>query len=139
MMVILSRLMLRIDLNAMSEELISVAVIHFVMTPESGAAQIPAILRGGPPPLSDSALGSKEYSKTPIAVLLGAGYDDAATKLMMEASAGIKPIPWLRPDMSKPAPPLGPEYGKALVARIKVLLEQLDREGKLEEEKVHWY
>ena len=58
---------------------------------------------------------------------------------MMEASAGIKPIPWLRPDMSKPAPPLGPEYGKALVARIKVLLEQLDREGKLEEEKVHWY
>ncbi len=109
------------------------------MTPESGATQIPSILRSEQSPPSDSVLGSKDYSKLPIAIILGGGYDDAGIDLMMKASAGIKPIPWLRPDLTKPAPPLGPEYGKALVARIKELLAYLDKEGKMNEEKVHWY
>ncbi|XXG99231.1 hypothetical protein Hte_005568 [Hypoxylon texense] len=114
-------------------------VIHFILTPEAGVAQIPAILKGEQAPASDSTLGSKDYSKPPVAVILGAGYDDADTEVMMKASAGIKPIPWLRPDLTKPAPPLGPEYGKALVARIKELLPQLHKEGKMDEEKVQWY
>ena len=113
--------------------------MHFVITPEGGATQIPAILRGDPAPPSDSALGSKDYSKPPVAVILGAGYDDDGTEVMMTASANIRPIPWLRPDTSKPAPPLGPEYGKALVARVKELLAQLEREGKMNEEGVYWY
>lgn len=58
---------------------------------------------------------------------------------MMKAAAGLHPVPWLRPDLSKPAPPLGPEYGKALVGRIKVLFKELDKDGKLVEEKVFWY
>ncbi len=91
------------------------------------------------PPLSDSALGSKDYSRLPVAIILGGGYDDASTDLMMKAAAGIKPIPWLRPDLTKPAPPLGPEYGKVLVARVKELLARLEKEGKMNEEKVHWY
>ncbi|RYP83086.1 hypothetical protein DL770_005427 [Monosporascus sp. CRB-9-2] len=114
-------------------------VIHFVMTPEGGKVQIPAILKGDQSPPSDSTLGSRDYSKPPIAVLLGAGYDDAGTEVMMKASEGLRPIPWLRPDTSKPAPPLGPEYGKALVARIKELLAQLKEGGKMSEQKVHWY
>ena len=57
----------------------------------------------------------------------------------MKASAGIRPIPWLRPDTTKPAPPLGPEYGKALVARVKELLARLEQEGKMGEEIVRWY
>ncbi|KAI1386226.1 uncharacterized protein F4822DRAFT_431098 [Hypoxylon trugodes] len=85
-------------------------VIHFVMSPESGAAQIPAILKGDQSPAADSALGSKDYSKPPIAIILGGAFNDAGTELMMKAATGIKPIPWLRPDLSKPAPPLGPEY-----------------------------
>ncbi|RYP59308.1 hypothetical protein DL769_008603 [Monosporascus sp. CRB-8-3] len=105
---------------------------------EGGKVQIPAILKGDQSPPSDSTLGSKDYSKPPIAVLLGAGYDDAGTEVMMKASERLRPIPWLRPDMSKPAPPLGPEYGKALVARIKELLAQLKVEGKMNEQKVHW-
>ncbi|KAK7740828.1 hypothetical protein SLS62_011013 [Diatrype stigma] len=114
-------------------------VIHFVLTPEAGIAQIPAILRGEQPPPSESTLGSKDYSKTPIAVILGGAYDDTDTERMMKASTGIKPIPWLRPDLSKPTPPPGPEYGKAMVARIKELIPQLEQEGKMNEEKVQWY
>ncbi|KAI0550416.1 hypothetical protein F4679DRAFT_583660 [Xylaria curta] len=114
-------------------------VIHFVMSPESGAVQIPAILRGEQSPPSDSALGSKDYSKPPVAIVLGGGFDDAGVNVIKKASEGIKPIPWLRPDLTKPAPPLGPEYGKAMVARAKALLAQLEKEGKMNEEKVHLY
>ncbi|KAI3329514.1 hypothetical protein F4824DRAFT_506093 [Ustulina deusta] len=114
-------------------------VIHFVMSPESGAIQIPAILKGDQSPPSHSALGSKDYSKSPVAIIMGGAFDDAGIEAMMKASEGIKPIPWLRPDLTKPTPPLGPEYGKAMVARVKVLLEQLKKEGKMNEEKVHWY
>ncbi|KAJ8130484.1 hypothetical protein O1611_g3145 [Lasiodiplodia mahajangana] len=114
-------------------------VCHFILTPEAGSLQVPSILRGDKSPPSDSALGSKDYSKAPIAVILGGGYDDAGINMMMKASEGTRPIVWLRPDLTKPAPPLGPEYGKALVARIKELLAQLQKEDGLNEEKVHLY
>ncbi|KAJ0108254.1 hypothetical protein J7T55_000220 [Diaporthe amygdali] len=114
-------------------------VIHFVMTPESGKEEIPAIFRGEIPLSADSKLGSKDYSQKPVAVILGGGYDDAATEVMMEASKGIHPIPWLRPDLGIPAPPLGPEYGNALVARIKEKLAAMEKEGTMKEEKVIWY
>lgn len=109
------------------------------MTPETGKQQIPAILRGETPPSSDSELGSKDYSQKPVAVILGGGYDDAGIKVMMEASAQIHPIPWLRPDLSIPAPPLGPEYGKALVNRIKQKLAAMEKEGSMNQEAVIWY
>ncbi|KAI0097472.1 hypothetical protein GGR51DRAFT_566543 [Nemania sp. FL0031] len=114
-------------------------VIHFVMSPEAGAIQIPAILKGEKSPPSDSELGSKNYSQTPVAVILGGGYEDAGIEVMRKASKDIKPIPWLRPDKTKPAPPLGPEYGKAMVARVKDLLAQLKRDGKMDKEEVFWY
>lgn len=115
------------------------AVIHFVMTPDSGKVQIPAIFRGEMPASSDSELGTKNYSQKSIAVILGAGYDDEGAKVMMEASKGIYPIPWLRPDTSQPTPPIGPEYGKALGQRIKDLAPQLEKEDKMNEENVFWY
>lgn len=114
-------------------------VIHFVPTPEAGVAQIPAIFHGEQSPPSDSQVGSKDYSEKPVAVFLGGGYTDADAEVMMKAAEGIHPVPWLRPDLSKPAPPLGPEYGKAMVARIKELMCELAKEGKMKEEKVFWY
>ncbi|RYC53934.1 hypothetical protein CHU98_g12276 [Xylaria longipes] len=114
-------------------------VIYFVMTPESGVIQIPAILKGDQSPASDSALGSKDYSRPPVAIILGGGYNGADADVMRKASEGIKPLPWLRPDLTKPAPPLGPEYGKAMVARVKELLSQLEKEGKMNDDQVHWY
>ncbi|KAI1318671.1 hypothetical protein F5Y16DRAFT_406256 [Xylariaceae sp. FL0255] len=106
---------------------------------EAGVSQIPAILRGDASVPSDSSLGTKVYTKPPGAVLLGARFDDDDINKTMEASKNTKMIPWLRPDLTKPTPPLGPEYGKALVARIKALLEELATDGKMIEEKVHWY
>lgn len=123
----------------MFADLLFLLVIHFVLTPEAGAVQIPAIFRGDQSPPSDSELGSKDYSEKPVAVILGGAYTDADTEAMMKAAAGIHPVPWLRPDTSKPAPPLGPEYGKALTARIKVLVSELEKDGKMKEEKVFWY
>ncbi|KAI0450383.1 hypothetical protein F5B21DRAFT_508224 [Xylaria acuta] len=114
-------------------------VIHFVMTPESGAVQVPAILKGSQPPSSDSALGSKDYSRPPVAVILGGGFDDADFGVIRKAAEGIKPLPWLRADLAKPAPPVGPEYGKAIVVRVKELLSRLEKEGQMNEDKIHLY
>lgn len=109
------------------------------MSPQGGATQIPAILKGDKSVPADSELGTKDYSMPPVAIILGGGYTDADIELMFNASAGIRPIPWLRPDLTKPAPPLGPEYGKALVKRIKELLVELEKEGKMNTEQVVWY
>lgn len=88
---------------------------------------------------SGSELGSKDYSQKPIAVILGGGYDDEGIKAMMEASKNIHPIPWLRPDLSLPTPPLGPEYGKVMVARVKERLATLEKTGPMNDENVIWY
>ncbi|KEY66340.1 hypothetical protein S7711_02799 [Stachybotrys chartarum IBT 7711] len=114
-------------------------VIHFVMVPSAGAVQIPRILKGESDIPSDSNLGSRDYSRPPVCVILGGGYDDAGIDEMMAAAKGLRGIPWLRPDLSKPAPPLGPEYGKAMVARIKKLIPELENDGQMNEAKLHYY
>ncbi|ETS79259.1 hypothetical protein PFICI_09112 [Pestalotiopsis fici W106-1] len=117
-------------------------VIHFVMSPESGIIQIPAILKGEQSVPADSELGSKDYSRPVAAVILGGGYDDSATDAMLQAvkqHEGAKAVPWLRPDLTKPSPPLGPAYGKAMVRRIKELMPQLERENKMDMTEVHYY
>lgn len=50
-----------------------------------------------------------------------------------------KRVPWLRADTSKPAPPLGPEYGKAMVQRSKECLGGLAETDAMEEMKVHFF
>ncbi|KAJ4992753.1 hypothetical protein SVAN01_01799 [Stagonosporopsis vannaccii] len=107
-------------------------VIHFIQTVEIGKQQIPALLQGRDPGSSGSALGSKNYDRTPIAVVLGAAFDDQGIEELREAAEGTKDVPWLRPDTSKPTPPPGPEYGKAMVARVKETVSSLEKEGKLE-------
>ncbi|CAJ2505518.1 Uu.00g129120.m01.CDS01 [Anthostomella pinea] len=105
-------------------------VIHFIMAAEAGAAEIPAILKGESPPC-DSALGRKDYSKPPVAVICGAGYDDAAIDVMMKASAGIKPILGFGPTWTS----LRLRWGLNMAR----LWSHLDEEGKMDEEKVQWY
>ncbi|KAL9113247.1 MAG: hypothetical protein Q9227_002582 [Pyrenula ochraceoflavens] len=119
-------------------------VIHFVLNASAGAKQIPLLLKDQQNDVpSDSSLGSKNYAKVPVAVLLGGGYEDDQIKEMMDATnavEGAKKVPWLRPDLTKPTPPLGPEYGKALVRRIKETLRDiLAREVDMEEARVVWY
>ena len=88
---------------------------------------------------SNSELGSKNYENSPEAVLLGAGYSEQDIEGMREASKDFKRVPWLRPDTTKAAPPLGPEYGQALVARIKETIKELSKKGKLAEDTIIWY
>jgi hypothetical protein len=92
-----------------------------------------------PPPRTDEAadesnIGSKNYAKAPEAILLGGGYMDDDIAQMREASKDVMAIPWIRPDLTKAAPPSGTrEYGLALVERTKdvegVAGEGLDGEG----------
>jgi hypothetical protein len=70
---------------------------------------------------------------------MGGGYSDEEIEEIRKASAGIKNIPWLRPDTNKPAPPLGPEYGKAMVARIKKMVKDLHKKEKMAQDAVVWY
>lgn len=52
---------------------------------------------------------------------------------------GVAKVPWLRPDLEKPAPPLGPAYGVALVERIKVLFRELGERGEIEGDGIYFY
>ncbi|KAF7319395.1 hypothetical protein HMN09_00277500 [Mycena chlorophos] len=117
-------------------------VIHFILTPETGKVQIPAILRGDSDPSgspasqssNDSVLGTKNYSKKPIAVIIGGAYDDAGVETMLEAARGIHPIPWLRADRGVAMPPMGPEYAVAMAKRIRNKFAQLEQDGELKVE-----
>lgn len=65
-------------------------------------------------------------------MITGGGYDDAMFKEMYDAAKGKgKQVPWLRPDLTVQAPPLGPQYGKYMVGRVKICLGKLEAEGKL--------
>ena len=118
-----------------------IPVIHTILTPTQGATEIPLLLQGlprpAPPAGSEPSIGSGNYSsqRPIIAVVTGGGYDDAAFKLMYEAAKGKgRDVPWLRCDMSVPTPPLGPEYGKHMVERVKAALGKLGEEGRLDGE-----
>ena len=100
-------------------------------------ADIPLLLRGDKPTDSTDNVGSQDYSKTPAAVVAGAGYDDDMIKEIRAAARAN--VPWLRPDTSKPTPPLGPEYGKAMVERVKVRMKELKDNGKLNADGTYWY
>lgn len=54
---------------------------------------------------------------------------------------GAEKVPWLRLDLTKPTPPLGPEYGKHMVGRVKDVLGELKLgEGGGEEKGgIVWY
>jgi hypothetical protein len=99
---------------------------------EAGKQQIPALLWGEHPGSAGPNIGSKSYERTPVAVLLGAAFDDQGIGELREAAKGTKDVPWLRPDTSKPTPPFGPEYGEAMVTRIKRAMKELERHGKLD-------
>lgn len=113
-------------------------VVHVILSPEAGKVQIPLLLRGDKTFPSGFDLGSKNYEVLPAAILLGAAYDDEAVKEMREAAKDTKSVPWIRTDTTKPAPPLGPEYGRALVVRIKETVKELQENKRMDEDAVVW-
>jgi hypothetical protein len=103
-----------------------------ILSAEAGATEIPLLLQGQSLPESDN-VGSQNYSKKPVVVVTGAGYDDARFKLMKEACEGKGSVSWLRPDMEYSMPPLGPQYGVIMVERVKKGIKGLADSGKLGE------
>ncbi|KAF2181768.1 hypothetical protein K469DRAFT_791471 [Zopfia rhizophila CBS 207.26] len=103
-------------------------VIHIILTPTAGAADIPSILSGNAPPDHAANLGSQNYANPPVAVVTGGGYDDEAFNSMKDACRNVKAVPWVRPDKSKlkAMPPLGDEaFGKHTAECVKATLNQL--------------
>jgi len=120
-------------------------VIHLILSTSAEVADIPALLRGEAPPNQNEnpeegeKIASNDYSKPPQAIVAGGGYDAAAVEEMRAACKGLKGVPWLRADVTKPAPPLGPEYGKMMVKRTKDCLNELVANGKMDVDEIVWF
>lgn len=112
-------------------------VIHFVLPREGFVSDISAVLQGQTPSAGSSTLGTGNLAARPVAVILGGGYSENFDQVhdAVEEATGGSGVAWLRHDGDKPAPPLGPEYGKAMVARVKEALGKLGAG----ETGVHWY
>jgi hypothetical protein len=112
-------------------------VVHFTLA-SAIENELPLLLQNKVPEPASSSLGTGNWSAPPRALLIGGAYtdDDVASlrKLIDETEGNVRRIPWLRVDSSKPAPPLGPEYGKAVVERAREALKRLEGEGKLTED-----
>jgi hypothetical protein len=118
------------------------SVLHVILTVPSFTSVVPALLSGTPPSSpSPDQIGTQNYSKRPVAIVTGAGYDDAMVESMRNAckEQGVDDVPFLRPDMSVPTPPLGPKYGVAMVNRVKTCLGELKEEGRLATGGVYFY
>ncbi|KAL6406809.1 hypothetical protein AUP68_09615 [Ilyonectria robusta] len=116
-------------------------VVHFVLSPEAGAKEIPQVLQGIMPEVKSSDIGSGNLDRGVKAVVLGAAYHHEGIDAMKEAASSVANIPWVKQDITLPTPPLGPEYGKAMVARVKESLGKLEASGKLGagEGDIFWY
>lgn len=111
-----------------------------VLSVEAGVSEIPMILDGKVPPATGPPnIGSQDYSKPPVAVVAGRGYDKATMKTMQDACKGKRGIRWLTADMDVPAPPPGIEYVDHIVDRVKASLDGLAAKGELHGEGEHLY
>lgn len=119
-------------------------MVHFVKTPEAGVKDLPLVLMGSEPETAASSVGTGNIVDGATAVILGGGYDDddyeAMRKAVDAATLERRPV-WLRNDLSVDMPPPGPEYGKAVVVRVKNLLAKLEKEKKLDgsDSSSYWY
>ncbi len=119
-------------------------VVHFVTTPEAGVKDLPLVLQGSAPETAASSVGTGNVAAGATAVILGGGYDDNDYETMRKAvdaaTLARRPV-WLRNDLSVAMPPPGPEYGKAVVVRVKNLLAKLDKENSLDgsDSSTYWY
>ncbi|CAM1507720.1 Fc.00g045680.m01.CDS01 [Cosmosporella sp. VM-42] len=116
-------------------------VVHFILTPEAGAKEIPEILQGRTPAGAGSTIGSGNFSSGVRAIVTGGAYNDDGIAFMQKAAARVAEVAWLRQDVMKPTPPLGPEYGKAMVSRVRETLNCLQLDGSLDDRKgeTFWY
>lgn len=120
--------------------LMSITVIHNVISTTAGVVEIPPLLQGLAPPIAEKQnRGTMEYSKPPVAIFAGALYGDKEIDEMREACQGLSSVPWLKMDMTIPKPPLGPGYAEHVVERIKACMKKIEAEGMLEKDGLWLY
>ena len=112
------------------------AVVQFISNTEACISEIPTLLQGQAPSNPSSTLGTGNVSRRPVAVVLGGGYTANFDEIRdgVEAafpSSGGSGVAWLKHDGTIPAPPLGPEYSKAILKRTKDVLKGLADDGTL--------
>lgn len=117
--------------------------IRFITSVDQGVNELPFLLAdpiSAPPPLPSSSspsttspLGTHNFTRPPICVIFGGAWDSDMISAMRaacrERGQGVRSVPWLRPDLDKPAPPLGPAYGKAMVERVRAALQKMRDKG----------
>ncbi|KAL5335911.1 hypothetical protein BJX70DRAFT_401103 [Aspergillus crustosus] len=118
-----------------------IEVIHFIQSTPSALSQIPSLLRGTTAVPSDTAFGTKNYTRPAQAIILGAGYTDEDIESMRAVSVGdeFQGVAWIRADVTKPTPPLGPEYARDAVERVKAAFKRVEEEGGLGRDGVYLY
>lgn len=90
------------------------------------------VLKGTIPTVKSSSIGTGTLKSPVRAVVFGGAYDAEGIASMREAVAQGPQVPWLTQDPDVPTPPLGPEYGKAMVVRVKEALAKLQSSGRLD-------
>ncbi|KAF6223071.1 hypothetical protein HO173_013341 [Letharia columbiana] len=117
--------------------------IHAILSPATGAAEIPTLLRGEKPSSSDpdaADLGTHSYSKKPVAIMMGGAYGEEDAKAMREACKGHLNVPWIFFDKEKPIGlEPGPEYAKIVIGRGKELVKKLEEEDKFGKDGIYYY
>ncbi|KAF2854341.1 hypothetical protein T440DRAFT_443052 [Plenodomus tracheiphilus IPT5] len=114
-------------------------VIHIILSVESGMRDIPLLLSSQFPANSSSNHGSRNYTKPPVAIALGGGFNDELFNQIKDSCKDVPSTIWLRVDTSKMAGPPKPEemekYGRATAERMKKKLGELrvSEEGGVKE------
>jgi hypothetical protein len=106
-------------------------VIHVCQNADSATSELPALLKGESIKPS-SGFGSNASASTPTSgtelkgIIIGGGYSPEEFEAIKKAVDGVKPLPFLRADTSKPRPagaPPGPPPPEEIRKRV---LEQLE-------------
>lgn len=82
-----------------------------------------------------SNIGTGDLANPPKCVVLGGAYDMGTIRSLKDrvgAVAGVRPVPWLCLDRGVSAPPLGPEYGRHVVGRVRDKVTQMEKDGLLD-------
>ncbi|PTB41877.1 hypothetical protein M441DRAFT_457920 [Trichoderma asperellum CBS 433.97] len=102
-----------------------IEVIQHFAEPSMATNQIPAILRKDAKIESDTFMGTGDYTRPPIAILVGSWYNDEMIKDFQSSTSDFPSLLWLRVDKAISSPPLGPQYSIVVGRRIKAKLLEL--------------
>jgi hypothetical protein len=110
-------------------------VIHFIQSFEAAKAELPLLLAGREPQVSevnDDDVGTHNYSQPPRAVLLGRAFEEEQVEELRKACSGVAlaPVAWLLGDPAKvPTAPPGPDYAVTVANDCKGALAKWKEEG----------